>query len=65
MSCGGGGLRMSLCPDTSVNKDQELLLDRLASHHIYHSETAGAHCCTHKVTAKGKDHFTAETHTKH
>lgn len=34
MSCGGGGLRMSLCPDTGVNTEQELLLNRLASAHI-------------------------------
>lgn len=69
MSCGGGGLRMSLCPDTRVNTDQELLLDRLASSHVYHSAaTSGGLLHTHEVMASGKDrftHFTAGTHTKH
>lgn len=55
MSCGGGGSGMSLCPDTRVNKVQELVLDRLASSHVYHS---AVNYCTHQATAKGKDHFT-------
>lgn len=52
MSCGGGGHRMSLCPDTRVNTDQELLLNRLASSHVNHSPTAAADYCTQEVTAK-------------
>lgn len=59
---------MSLCPDTRVNTDWELLLGRLASAHVYHSAMAAADYCTHEVTAEGKNHFahtyfTAGTHT--
>lgn len=48
---------MSLCPDTRVNTDQELLLRRLASPHVYHSP---ADYCSHEVTAK-KRHTFADT----
>lgn len=58
MSCGGGGLRMSLCPDTRVNTDRELLLNRLASSHVYHSATAAADYCTHtRLQPKEKKTF--------
>lgn len=35
LSCGGGGLRIILCPDRKVNTDQRLRLNRLTRYHVY------------------------------
>lgn len=41
LSCGGGGLRIILCPDRKVNTDQRLRLNRLTRYHVYHSPLPG------------------------
>lgn len=54
LSCGGGGLRISLCPDRQVNTDQRLCLNRLACYHVYHSPlpvSEGLHTVLYDGTA--------------